>query len=57
MQIRPGTRKAPRQDNAAVSAAVTPAASDTPRLPHTPLNASVRPRWVAVSMIIAVPTG
>ena len=57
MQITPGTRKAPRQENAAVSAAVMPAASETPRLPQTPLNASVRPRWVAFSMIIAVPTG
>ena len=34
-----------------------PAASETPRLPQTPLNASERPRWVAVSMSIAVPTG
>ena len=54
---QPGTRKAPRQDNAAVSAAVMPAASETPRLPQTPLNAMVRPRWVAFSRIIAVPTG
>jgi hypothetical protein len=57
MAIRPGTRKAPRQENAAVRAAVMPAASETPRLPQTPLNASERPRWVAVSMSIAVPTG
>ena len=57
MQTAPGTTKAPRQDNAAVSAAVIPAASDTPRLPQTPLNASVRPRWVALSMTMAVPTG
>ena len=57
MAITPGTRKAPRQENAAVRAAVMPAASETPRLPQTPLNASERPRWVAVSMSIAVPTG
>jgi hypothetical protein len=52
----PGTRKAPRHDNAAVRIAVTPAASEMPMLPQTPLNAMVRPRWVAASITIAVPT-
>ena len=48
MQTRPGTRKAPRQDNAAVKAAVTPAAKATPRLPQTALKASARPRLLCV---------
>ena len=57
MHTTPGTRNAPRHENAAVSVAVMPAASETPRLPQTPLKASVRPRWVAFSITTAVPTG
>ncbi len=57
MQTRPGSRKAPRQDSVAVRIAVIPAATETPRLPQTPLNASARPRWLASSTTIAVPTG
>ena len=57
MQTTPGTRKAARQPSHATSAAVMPAASATPRLPHTPLNAIERPRVVACSISIAVPTG
>jgi hypothetical protein len=56
-QTIPGTKNAPRHDSPAMSAAVMPAASEMPRLPHTPLNAMVRPRWVALSITIAVPTG
>ena len=57
MQTTPGTKNAPRQEIIAVNAAVMPAASETPILPQTPLKAIVRPRIVAFSMIIAVPTG
>src|SRR5271155_3812411 len=56
-QTMPGTKNAPRQDSVAVRSAVTPAASEIPILPHTPLKATVRPRWVALSITIAVPTG
>jgi hypothetical protein len=56
-QITPGTMKAARHPKAAASAAVMPAASATPRFPHTPLNAIERPREVACSISIAVPTG
>jgi hypothetical protein len=50
-------RNAPRQPIHAVSAAVMPAARDTPILPQTPLKASVRPRLTAAATTIAVPTG
>ena len=56
-QTTAGIRKAARQPIQAVSAAVMPAANATPRLPQTPLNASVRPRLTAASATIAVPTG
>ena len=57
IQTMPGTKNAPRHDKAAVRIAVMPAASEIPRLPQTPLNAMVRPRWVALSITMAVPTG
>src|SRR5262249_39684573 len=56
-QITPGTRKAARHPKPARSAAVVPAASAAPRLPHTPLKASERPRRVACWISMAVPTG
>ena len=56
-QTTAGTRNAPRQPIHAVSAAVMPAASETPMLPQTPLKASVRPRLIAAATTIAVPTG
>jgi hypothetical protein len=46
-----------RQPNQAARAALMPAASETPRLPHTPLKASVRPRACDASISIAMPTG
>ena len=57
MQMTAGIRNAPRQPTHAVSIAVMPAANATPRLPHTPFNASVRPRFTASDTTIAVPTG
>ena len=57
MQTTAGTMKAPRHPITDASTAVMPAASATPRLPHTPLKASERPREVACSISIAVPTG
>ena len=56
-QIAAGTANAPRQPIQAVRTAVMPAANATPRLPQTPLKASVRPRLVAAATTIAVPTG
>jgi hypothetical protein len=37
--------------------AVMPAATDTPMFPHTPFHAMVRPRLIAVSITIGMPTG
>ena len=56
-QTSAGVRKAVRHPNAAASAALMPAASAAPRLPHTPLKASVRPRLVAAAISIGMPTG
>ena len=56
-QTTAGSRKAPRHPINEVNAAVMPAASATPTLPHTPLSASVRPRLVAAATTMAVPTG
>ncbi len=53
----PGTMKAARQPSQVASPALMPAASETPRLPHTPLKASVRPRAWLASISMAMPTG
>ena len=52
-----GTKKAQRQPSQVAKSALMPAASDTPRLPQTPLKASVRPRAPEASISIAMPTG
>ncbi len=52
-----GAKNAARQPSHAASVAEMPAASATPRLPHTPLKASVRPRASDTSISIAMPTG
>ena len=51
-QTSAGARKAARQPSQDASAALMPAASETPRLPHTPLKASVRPRAPDASISI-----
>ena len=52
-----GAKKAARHPNQVASTALMPAASETPRFPQTPLNASVRPRAFDASISIAMPTG
>ena len=47
MQTTAGTKNAPRQSRPAIKTAVVPAASATPRFPHTPLKATERPREIA----------
>ena len=57
MKITAGMKNAKRQPSMAAITAVQPLAIDTPILPQMPLNAIVRPRTIAASTTIGVPTG